>query len=119
MAIADFDLPLVADDARVAEEALHVPGAEPRHGLRVEAGERLSVALALVQDRRPGEAGLRSLEDEQLEEVPVVVRRHAPLVVVVSDVERVLSGTQPQRFKRAYGGGGGPSTGGGGGSSST
>ena len=47
----------------------------------------LAIALALAQDRRPREPRLRALEREHLEEVAVVVRRHAPLLVVVGEHE--------------------------------
>ena len=58
----------------------------------VPAGERASVALALAQDRRPGEARLRALQVEQLEEHLLVAHGHAPLLVVVGDVERIVLG---------------------------
>ena len=61
------------------------------HALGVEAEERLPVALALAQDRDPGEPRLRALEAEQLEERAVVVQRDAPLVVVVGLVERIAA----------------------------
>ena len=54
--------------------------------LRVETVEGCSVVLALAQHGVPGEAGLRSLEDEKLEEPPVVVDRHTPLLVVVGGI---------------------------------
>ena len=64
-------------------------GVEPRDPLGVEAGEGATVALALVQDRRPRQPGLRALEHEQLEQVASVARGDAPLLVVVGDIERI------------------------------
>src|SRR4029453_19111067 len=84
-----LDLEPVADDARVTHEPVDVARPELRHLLRVEAGERAAGAVAFVQDRRPREACLGALEDEHLEEVPLVARRYAPFLVVVGDVERV------------------------------
>ena len=42
----------------------------------------------MVSQRQPG---LRAFEDQQLEQRAVVVHRHAPLGVVVGDVERVVA----------------------------
>ena len=78
-----FDLAAVADDAGVAEQALDVGGAEARDRLGVEVGEGAAEVLALAQDRQPGQARLEALEAELLEQVAVVGRGAAPLVVVV------------------------------------
>ncbi len=48
-------------------------------------------ALALAQNRDPGEAGLEAVEDELLEQGAVVPFGRAPLVVVIGDVQRVLA----------------------------
>lgn len=53
----------------------------------VEMVEGDAVILALLQDGMPAQAGLRAFEHEHLEEVPVVVRGHAPFLVVVGEVE--------------------------------
>ena len=63
--------------------------AEARDALGVEAGERFAVALALVEDRRPGQSGLCTFEDQELELRAVVPRGHAPLGVVIADVQVV------------------------------
>jgi hypothetical protein len=64
--IADhgLDLAAMADDPRIAHQAFDVTLAEPRDRLDVPAVEGLSIPLALVQDRRPREAGLSALEVE-------------------------------------------------------
>src|SRR5439155_1336905 len=82
----------VADDAGVAHQALDVTGAEAGHLRRVEAGEGLAVALALAQDRQPGQAGLGAVEQELLVPAPVVVDGDAPLLVVVAGEELVARG---------------------------
>ena len=75
---------------------------EPGDLRRIEAGERLPIALALVQDRPPGEARLGSLEREHLEQVALVVARHAPFLVVVGAGEhRRRPDAQAHRFGTA------------------
>ena len=59
-----LDLQPVADDPGVAQKLLRI---EPRHPVRLEVLEGPPVALALAQDRRPGEPGLRAFEHEHLE----------------------------------------------------
>ena len=57
---------------------------EPRDLRRIEVRERAAIAVALVEDRRPRQSGLRTFEREELEVLLIVVDRHAPLVVVVA-----------------------------------
>jgi len=78
------DLRGIPHDAGVGQQAALGRGAEPRDPIRIEAGERATVALALPEDRRPGEPGLRGLEHEEFEERPVVLRGAAPLAVVIA-----------------------------------
>jgi hypothetical protein len=56
----------------------------------IEPCEGAPVVLALVEDGFPRQSRLRALEDQELEEHPVVVHRHAPFRVVVGDAERRL-----------------------------
>ena len=80
----------VAHDRRVGEQPLDVVGREarrpsPGRSRRRRRGSPRACAGSCVQLR----PGLRALEREQLEQRDVVVLRHAPLVVVVGDHERV------------------------------
>ena len=71
--------------------------AEARDGSRIEAGERATVALALVEDRRPRQAGLRALERRASRRgVRSSCDGHTPLLVVVGEVGGVV-----QRHPRA------------------
>ena len=59
----------------------------------VESGEGLTVRGPLAQHRDPAQSGLRSLEDQQFEQLAIIVDGNAPLLVVIGDVQRV--GTAP------------------------
>ena len=48
-----LDLQPVADDARILQQPRQLALAEARDALGIKAGERLALALALVEDRRP------------------------------------------------------------------
>ena len=100
------DLRPVADDARVGEEPRDVRVAERRDGGDVEPRERLPVALALAQDRRPRQAGLGALEDEQLEQVALVADGDAPLLVVIGAVGGIRA-VAPRAAEAGVGRGGG------------
>src|SRR5207247_322632 len=82
-----LDLLAIADDARVIQQARDAAPVESRDRLGIEARERSAVALALAQDRDPGEACLCGLEHQELEQLAVVVQRHSPFAVVVFDVD--------------------------------
>ena len=90
-----LDLPAVADDRRVAEQALDVARAELGDRGGVEARERAAERLALAQDRHPREPGLEALETELLEQPAVVDDGQAPLAVVVGAVVRVGAPAPP------------------------
>src|SRR2546425_655748 len=95
-----FDLRPVADDARVLHEAPD-PGVGVADDLaRVEAIERRAVRGALSQDRRPAQPRLRPLQNQELEEPSVLVERHAPLSVVIADLERSPSPRAPALVHR-------------------
>ncbi len=87
-------LQAVPHDRRVRQEALDVAGAEPRHPLGIEAGERLPVSLPLAQDRGPGKTGLCPFEGQHLVQVALIVGGNSPFLVVVGQVERV-TGRRP------------------------
>jgi len=68
----------VAHYAGVAEQPRDVGVRVSGDALDVEVVEGAAVVLALVEDRVPGEAGLRALQRQQLEQRAVVVAGNAP-----------------------------------------
>jgi hypothetical protein len=83
------DLEPVAHDAGIHHQGCDLALAVASDQRRVEAVEHLAVAPALLQDREPRQAGLGTLEHQELEQLAIVVQRHAPLGVVVGDVDRI------------------------------
>ena len=80
----------MTDEARVPHPDLDLRRPEARDLPGVEVGEDPAVTLALTEHREPSQAGLRALEDQLLEQQPVIVDGHAPLVVMIRHVERVI-----------------------------
>src|SRR2546430_868502 len=85
------DLLAVADDSRVLEELRDLAAIVASHALRVEPVERLEEAGALVQNDAPGEPGLDAVEHELREQVRIAPQRHAPLLVVIGEHQRVIA----------------------------
>ena len=85
-------LQLVADDARIREQALDYGRGEPGDLSGIETEEGPSVVFPLVENRAPAQAGLGPFEDQELEEHPVIVHRNAPFPVVIGDVEGIVAG---------------------------
>ena len=83
------DLQPVADDAGIREQLRDLARRVARDALHIEMVESLAVVFALRENREPTQPRLRALEDEHLEKVPVIMQRHAPLGVVIRDVERL------------------------------
>jgi len=84
-----FDLRPVSDDPGVRKKAADVPGVEAGHPFRVESSKNLAETLPFPQDGQPRKTRLRAFQDEELEERPVVVHGHSPLLVVIGDHPRV------------------------------
>src|SRR5207247_2892190 len=75
-----LDLEAVADDAGILQQTFDAR--------RIELGECPVVIVALLEDRGPAESRLSALERQELEENAVVMHGHAPLAIVILDVER-------------------------------
>src|SRR2546422_11626284 len=81
----------VAHDAGVLEELCDPLAIVTGHALRVEPVECLEEAGAFVQDDAPGEPGLKAIEHELREQIPVAPQGHAPLLVVIGEHQRVVT----------------------------
>ena len=91
----------VADDARVGQQSVASASAHRRPGVRGRSPRRRAIAIAPAKDGDPGEPRLGALQAEQLEERAVIGDRHAPLGVVVRQVERVrLAPAAPHQIAR-------------------
>src|SRR5262249_30480976 len=86
-----LDLEPIPHDPRIREQRCALPRVESSDALGIETGERRAIVLSLLEDRAPGEARLRSFQDQELEQAVVVVYRHAPLLVVVAAHQRIIS----------------------------
>jgi hypothetical protein len=79
-------LETIAHDARVQQQFFNALVRKASDLYRVKVSECLTVAFTLVEYRRPAEARLRAFEDQELKLHAVVVKRNAPLRVVILDV---------------------------------
>src|SRR5207245_11029392 len=85
------DLQPVTHDAIVLQQSSNLTAVIARHPLRIETIESGAVIFPLPQDRVPTQAGLRALEDQELEQLSVVVLRDAPFFIVIADRELIAS----------------------------
>src|SRR5690606_35420288 len=60
--------------------------------LRIGLRKRAAEIVALAPDGDPRQPSLEAVEDQLLEQRAVVIFRHAPLLVVVGDIDRVEPG---------------------------
>jgi hypothetical protein len=63
----------IANDAGILEELLDLSLLVPRNQIGVKAVEGETEIVALVQDRAPTQPCLKGIEDEELEEFPVIM----------------------------------------------
>ena len=87
-----LDLGAVADDPGIGHQPRHVGLREAGDPLRIEIREGVAKPFAAAQDGDPRQAGLEPVEDQLLVERAAVTLGHAPLGVVIGDVERVEAG---------------------------
>src|SRR5579864_2220945 len=85
-----LDLQPVANDPRIRQQALSLFLAIFGNDGRIEFVKGYPVVLALLQNCFPTQTRLRSFEDQELEQKPVVVDWHAPLVIVILNVQIAL-----------------------------
>ena len=77
------DFALVSDDLRIDQQLCHVSFGVSGDFPDIEIVESFSVACPLFKNGGPAQPGLGPLQNEQLEEAPVVVKRHAPFLIVI------------------------------------
>src|SRR3989442_920158 len=83
-----IDLRPVAHDAGVRQEPPFVSCVVTGYSFRVKAMQCPAVVLSLGEDGVPRKPGLRAFQDQELDELPVLPDRHAPLPCPVGDVWR-------------------------------
>src|SRR5947209_17106468 len=85
-----LDFSAIAHDACILHQTLHLFRIVAGNARRIEAVESSPKGFALAQDGDPGEPGLETVEDQLLVERTRVPLGHAPFLVVIGDVERVV-----------------------------
>ena len=79
------DLQAIANDSFVREQLLNPALIVSCDLSRVEIVESAPVILAFSQNRFPAEPGLRTFENQKLEQCPIVVNGDTPLTIVIID----------------------------------
>ena len=79
----------IADDLLILNQSLDLARAEARHLLGIEVGKGFGKTLALVEHDSPRESGLEGVEDHELEKLALIMKRHPPLGVVISNHQGV------------------------------
>ncbi len=80
----------VADDPRIEHQLLDIGVAHGRDFVHIETEQHLPIVLAFLQDGDPRQTGLEPFEQKQLEQTPPIVQRHAPLLIVIGHVQRIV-----------------------------
>ncbi len=103
VAAGGLEFEAVADDAGVEHQLIDFSVAHLRHALHIEAVQHLPVALAFAQNGDPGQPGLEPFEQKQLEQTLRIAQRRAPLLIVISHVQRIVR-TPKAAWHKAPGG---------------
>jgi len=89
-----FNFQSVSNDVRVLEQFGDVFVRISRYLRRIKIIKCSAISLAFVEDYKPVEAGLGSLQDEKLKMFAIIARRNAPLMVVITN-HQGLAGDGP------------------------
>src|SRR5579875_1185087 len=104
------NLQAVTYNAGVCEQAGDFRFAVMSNSAGVKTVKGGAVGGTLLQNGRPAKPCLRAFENEELEQRAVVVKRHAPLLIVIGGHHRIdgpaaprdISGHMENRSRRAY-----------------
>jgi len=86
-----FKFPSVAYKAGIQQQALDILFGITGDTLRVEIGEGAAIGFALAEDRTPGKPRLLGLEQQEFEVGAFIVHGGAPLFIVISHIQRIVS----------------------------
>ena len=89
----------MTNDTFVGQQLLDSSTGKSSDSFDLKTVKGFSKVLALFQDRDPTEARLKSLKANLLEQLPIVLNRHAPFLVVILLVERTAL-APPTSFDR-------------------
>src|SRR6266478_977398 len=81
------DLQTIANDAGVAQKSCDLTLIVFRHLARIEIIKSGAIAIALPENYFPAQAGLRAFQNQKLEKPAVIVKRHAPLTIVIGNCQ--------------------------------
>lgn len=79
------DLQTIANNAGITKETFDSCRRKSGYTCRIEIGERIAIGLALLENRFPAQAGLRTFKGQKLEKNPVTVNWHSPFRIVICD----------------------------------
>src|SRR5690606_7707922 len=82
----------IPDDSRVLQESPNLGGVVARYFARIEVVVSLAVISPLLENRRPAQARLRTLENQEFKQLAVIVDRHAPFPVMVPLIKQAAVG---------------------------
>ncbi len=103
IATGGLELETVADDAGVEHQLIDLRVAHLCHALHIKAVQHFTIALAFAQNGDPGQPGLEPFEQKQLEQTLRIAQRRAPLLIVISHVQRIVR-TPKAAWHKAPGG---------------
>src|SRR6185369_659556 len=75
----------IANDAGVLQQLLTFALVVTRYLCRIKAAERCAIALAFVENDLPTQTRLSAFENEKLKELAIIVNRHTPFLVMISN----------------------------------
>src|SRR5690606_11651330 len=85
-----LQLATVADHARILQQPFDVGIVQHSQAPGVETVQNLTQIVTSAQHGKPGQPGLEGLQYQQFEQHVGIALRHAPLLIVVGDVEGIF-----------------------------
>src|SRR6056297_797870 len=85
-------LPTVPDDARILQQFLNFRCPPCGDYIRGKPLKSLTKTVSLAQNSDPTQTGLIPFEDQLFPKCAAVIFGHAPLVIVIGVIERIITG---------------------------
>jgi hypothetical protein len=98
IADSSFNLEPVANNAWIGEQLINFARIIRSNFAWIKGIERLTVVGTLSQYGQPAQAGLSSFQHEKFEEPAIIMQRHTPLAIMVSEVKGIGCGPDTSRL---------------------
>jgi hypothetical protein len=81
----------ISDDSRISHESIDAPVIESGNRLGIEPMKGAAKMIAFSKNGKPTESSLGAFQHQKFEKASIIEHRHTPFMVVIGNIEWVVS----------------------------